>query len=103
MREIIGSAHTAARYASDELRGYLIALIFGIIAVLGAITFALLFKPWIYIWAYIGLSMRMAAIAMQNRTASLPQLRKPAIASTPTAVGHERPARMRRPRLRRAR
>ena len=62
------------------------AFIFGICFVSVAIFFSLLFKPWLYIWAYIGVTMRLAAIVTANarqaaRTAP-PRVPKPAGATS---------------------
>jgi hypothetical protein len=35
------------------------------VAVSGAVFFSQLFKPWLYIWIYSGLTMRMAVIALE--------------------------------------
>ena len=68
IRQVMITAHRAAEQrASEETARYLIAFIYGIFAMSAAIFFTLLSKPWLYIWAYIGLTMRMAVIAMQNR------------------------------------
>jgi O-antigen ligase len=66
IRELALTAVRAAKSADDETARYLIAFVYGIIAVSGAIFFTPLFRPWLYIWAYIGLMMRMAVIATQT-------------------------------------
>ncbi len=70
IRQLLITARRAAGTASDELARYLIAFIYGTIALSGAIFFTLIFKPWLYIWIYTGLSMRMAIITAQS---ALPQ------------------------------
>lgn len=60
------TARSAAAVASPELRAHLVAFIFGIYFVSVAMFFSLVFKPWLYIWAYIGLAMRLAVIAMAD-------------------------------------
>jgi hypothetical protein len=65
-RELVPSALRAAKQASDETARYLIAFVYGIIALSGAIFFTQLFHPWAYIWAYARLTMRMAITAMQT-------------------------------------
>jgi O-antigen ligase len=86
IRGTILTARSAAEVAPAELRGYLVAFIFGICFVSVAIFFSLLFKPWLYIWAYIGVTMRLAAIVTANarqaaRTAP-PRVPKPAGATS---------------------
>jgi O-antigen ligase len=63
IRAIVVTARSAAEVASAELKAYLVAFIFGICFVSVALFFSLLFKPWLYIWAYIGMTMRLAVIA----------------------------------------
>jgi O-antigen ligase len=71
IRELVLTALRAAKNATEETARYLIAFVYGIIALSGAIFFTLLFHPWPYIWAYIGLTMRMAVIAMQTAPAKV--------------------------------
>ena len=66
IRQILITARRAAGVASEETARYLVAFIFGIIGVSGALIFAQLFEPWLYIWIYVGVTMRMAVIAMQT-------------------------------------
>jgi O-antigen ligase len=66
IRQLVITARRAAETAPDETARYLIAFIYGIIAISGAVFFTLIFRPWPYVWAYIGLTMRMAVIAMQT-------------------------------------
>ena len=63
--QLVITARRAAAHAPDETARYLIAFIYGIVAVSGTIFFGQLFKPWLYIWIYSGLTMRMAVIALQ--------------------------------------
>jgi O-antigen ligase len=64
--QLVVTARRAAAIASDETARYLIAFIYGIAAMSGAVFFSRLSKPWLYIWIYIGLTMRMAVIAIQT-------------------------------------
>jgi O-antigen ligase len=75
LRELVLNALRAAKQASDETARYLIAFVYGIIALSGALFFTQLFHPWIYIWAYVGLTMRMAITAMQTAQPAPRQLR----------------------------
>jgi O-antigen ligase len=93
IRQLVITARRAAETASDETARYLIAFIYGIIAISGAIFFTLIFKPWLYVWAYIGLTMRMAAIAMQTAQPNdrNEHRRAPAINSPPAVAHRVRP------------
>jgi O-antigen ligase len=64
--QLVITARRGAERAPEETARYLIAFIYGIVAVSGAVFFSQLFKPWLYIWIYSGLMMRMALIAMQT-------------------------------------
>lgn len=64
---------TAARVTSDpELRSYCMAAVFGLMGLAIAIFFVNLFKPWPYIWAFFGISARLAAFALAEKKASEP-------------------------------
>jgi O-Antigen ligase len=60
VRQIIAVARSALENDPAVVRPYLIAFIFGFSALLVAIFFAQIFRPWVYIWAYVGVTMRMA-------------------------------------------
>jgi O-antigen ligase len=66
IRQLVITARRAAETAPNETARHLIAFIYGIIGISGAIFFTLIFHPWPYVWAYVGLTMRMAVIAMQT-------------------------------------
>jgi len=93
IRQLVITARRAADTAPDETARYLIAFIYGIIAISGAIFFTLIFRPWPYVWAYIGLTMRMAVIAMQTAqpNARNEHPRAPAINSPPAVATRARP------------
>ena len=77
------TARSAAAVAPDELRAYLIAFIFGMFFVSIAVFFSLLSRPWMYIWAYIGMTMRLAVIVSadaKNSARSVPTPRSAAAA-----------------------
>ena len=59
------TARRAAGVASEKVARDLIAFIYGIVAMSCAVLFALLFRPWLYIFIYSALAMRMALIAME--------------------------------------
>ena len=93
IRELVLTALRAARNATDETGRYLIAFVYGVIALSFAIFFTNLFHPWIYIWAYIGLTMRMAVTAMQTAqpNARNEQRRAPRIGSRAAVALGARP------------
>jgi hypothetical protein len=61
------TVRSAVEFADPKTRDYLIAFFFGFSACLIALFFALLYKPWIYIWAYIGVTLRMAVCVLKAR------------------------------------
>ena len=61
-------ARRAVAAAQPGVRGHLIAFIAGMASLLVALTFLNLYSPWAYIWAYIGLMMRLAMIASKRST-----------------------------------
>jgi O-antigen ligase len=94
IRGAVLTARSAAEVAPAELRSYLIAFVFGMFFVSVAVFFALLFKPWLYIWAYIGSAMRMAVIVSADAKNSARTIPARASPSKAAAVrGHGRPAR----------
>jgi hypothetical protein len=60
VRQIIAVARSALENDSSVVRLYMMAFIFGFSGLLVAIFFAQIFRPWVYIWAYVGVTMRMA-------------------------------------------
>jgi O-antigen ligase len=90
--QLLVTARRAAEKAPDETARYLIAFIYGIIGISGAIFFTLIFRPWPYVWAYIGLTMRMAVIARQTvqPNAHSERRRAPVIRSAPAVARRAR-------------
>jgi len=62
--QAVSAARAAAGGASPELRRYLIAFVFGMLALAVALFFANLTKPWAYIWMYVGMTSRAAVDAL---------------------------------------
>jgi len=62
--QAVTTARSAASIASPELRRYLIAFVFGMLALAVALFFANLTKPWAYIWMYVGMTSRAAVDAL---------------------------------------
>ena len=50
--------------APPTVRSHLIAFFFGFVAMNISVFFVDLYKPWLYIWAYIGLVMRLGVSSM---------------------------------------
>ena len=46
-------------------RGYLMAFVFGFLAFSIALFFGNLYQSWVYVWAYAGVSLRMALLAVK--------------------------------------
>jgi hypothetical protein len=61
------TVRSAVDWADRNTRNYLIAFVFGFSACLIALFFALLYKPWIYIWAYVGVTLRIALCVLKMR------------------------------------
>jgi O-antigen ligase len=92
IRGVVLTARSAAAVAPAEFRAYLMAFIFGMFFVSIALFFSLLSRPWIYIWAYIGMTMRLAVIVSadaKNSARTVPAPPSPAAA----VRGHDRPKR----------
>ena len=80
IKHLVTTARRAAENATHETAAYMIAFVYGMIVVLGASFFAVIYKPWLYIWAYAGLTMRMAVISIQGtRSNSDPEEHNPGV------------------------
>jgi O-antigen ligase len=69
----VRTARAAFGQASGERRRLLVAFVFGLCAVSIAVFFTDLNSPWLYIWSYVGASMRMALLAERVPAASRPR------------------------------
>lgn len=69
---IVSACRRALPHASDETRLHLMACVFGSASLGGAIFFIDLHAPWIFIWAYLGLSMRLAVESWRKSPAASP-------------------------------
>jgi O-antigen ligase len=56
--------------ASPPSRGYLMAFVFGFGAFLIVLFFSNLSHAWTYVWAYAGVSLRMALITLETKTSA---------------------------------
>ena len=70
----VRTARAAIDVATAEFRPYMIALVFGVVALAVNVLFTNLSKPWPYIWLYLGMSMRIAVeiLARGERHAVVP-------------------------------
>ena len=59
--QAVKTARAAVDLASEEMRPYMIALVFGIIGLGVNILFTNLSKAWPYIWIYMGMTLSAAA------------------------------------------
>jgi len=57
-RQLVTTALTTAPVADASDRIFILAFVFSFLILAVGIFFVLLFKPWTYLWAYIGLAMR---------------------------------------------
>ena len=62
--QIIFTVRRALSVATPELRSALIGFFCGWLAMLTALFFVLLYVPWVFIWAYAGIAMRLACTAL---------------------------------------
>jgi hypothetical protein len=68
-RYVIVTALRSLPAAEGEMRNQFIAFVFGILCLSVSIFFADLFKPWPYIWMYVGMIMRGVVDLRQTREA----------------------------------
>jgi O-antigen ligase len=74
-------ALSASRVANPALRPHLIGFVMGTTALAVALFFVNLFSPWLFVWAYIGIVMRIAVNAVEQPVtapASVPLATAPA-------------------------
>jgi hypothetical protein len=67
LRQLVTTALTTAAVADAPDRNFIVAFVFSFLILAVGIFFVLLFKPWTYLWPYIGLAMRYT---VNVRTAS---------------------------------
>ncbi len=66
IRSVLRHALAGLRAATPEVQGYMVAFVFAVLILSAAIMFEQLFKPWYYIWAYVGVTLRSAVLAQQG-------------------------------------
>lgn len=69
------TARRAIAQAPPEARIELMVFVVGFMALLGAVFFVNLYRPWLFVWAYVGLMMRVAVGLME--TAAEPEPSRP--------------------------
>ena len=60
VRNIVRFVTDTARITEGPIRVELVGFVFGFLAVLVAIFFTVLYKPWPFVWAYVGVIVRLA-------------------------------------------
>ncbi len=58
LRQLVTTALTTAAVADTSDRNFILAFVFSFLILAVGIFFVLLFKPWTYLWPYMGLAMR---------------------------------------------
>jgi O-antigen ligase len=66
----LSTVRFAVDWAGPASRGYLMAFVFGFGAYLIVLFFGNMSHAWTYVWAYAGVSLRMALIALQTKTSA---------------------------------
>lgn len=98
IRRAMRTVRSALPHSSGDEQRYLLAFPFAMIAMLVGVFFTLIFKPWPYIWMYVGAMMRAALIVESVRQArAVPVNAEAAPAGAPVAASV--PVRARRPRI----
>ena len=76
---VLRTARAGIRHAAGVSRPFLIAFVFGFLALLGSIFFGGIYAAGIYVWAFVGICMRLAvlhtaaeAATDEERAGSLP-------------------------------
>jgi len=63
--KLMSNCRRAISKATGAARNQLIAFVFGFAALSVALFFVQMYKPWIWVWAYAGLVMRLAVASSQ--------------------------------------
>jgi hypothetical protein len=67
------STRAAVPTADEDTRLQLLAFVFGILGVTISIIFADLYKPWAYLWLYMGIVLKAALLAREEAIAPEPE------------------------------
>ena len=81
MLNVIRTARSALRSADPDGQRLLMAFIIGFLSLLAALFFGELHGAWIYIWAFVGISLRLA-VAEKEAELPAPTEAEPAVADT---------------------
>lgn len=84
-------ARSAAEIAPASQRPYMVAFVIGFMALCIAIFFVELTEPWLYVWAYAGLSMRAAVSIRETAAATASQVVRPAEVPAAPRIGRRLP------------
>ena len=76
---VLGTARAALRSARPEARSYLLAFIFGFLALLVSIFFGELHTAWLYVWAYVGIALRIAVSEQGTKKAQTSRDTRPVV------------------------
>jgi O-antigen ligase len=85
LRQLVTTALITAAVADAYDRNFIVAFVFSFLILAISIFFVLLFKPWTYLWLYIGLAMRYT---VNVRAASRINLNLQPEKNSPQAIGH---------------
>jgi O-antigen ligase len=88
-RNSIVAALAAMRAAHPPDRAYQMAFVFGMLILAVGVVFANLWIPWLYLWAYIGLSLRGAVSVLDEAPEAAPKAARAAPLPT-TRLAHSR-------------
>jgi O-antigen ligase len=72
LQRVISMVRRAIPPADEVTRSYLIAFVFGLMGFAFAVFFSNIYRPWLYIWAAIGITMRLALFVMDEGPAKVP-------------------------------
>lgn len=64
---VIFTARTAAEVADSQVRSMMIAFSVGFLALLISVFFVEMHEPWVYVWIYVGVTMRAAVVVQTSR------------------------------------
>jgi hypothetical protein len=65
---VLRTARSALRFAGPNNRRMLMAFIFGFLSLLAALSFGALHTSWLYVWAFVGISLRLAVAEKETAT-----------------------------------
>jgi hypothetical protein len=72
LQRVIALVRRSIAPADEVTRSYLIAFVFGLMGFAFAVFFSNIYRPWLYIWAAIGITMRLALFVMDEGPVKVP-------------------------------